>query len=340
MKILSVDDSIIVRSLIKRALSELSIVELVETAASSFVAREKIESQSFDLIISDVNMPEISGIEFLESLIADNIKTPVVFFSSMSVDSIESSLKALNLGALDIVPKPEGIPEKEIFKYIQDKISPYFSLEKPTAKTVKTEIKIEADIVERISAVGIGASTGGPRAIEQFLKQITDLHIPMFISVHMPDQFIIQFAQRLNKECSFEVKVGEEGDIVSSNCCYLSHGGKSLQVERQRLEVVLKYCDRPGPGNIYPGVDPLLESIAEVYDKNALAVVLSGMGEDGLIGSRKIKAEKGTVLVQDESTCSVYGMPKAVFNAGLADGVYPITSLGMKVASLISKRRW
>lgn len=339
MKILSVDDSIIVRSLVKRALTELETVEIIETAASSFVAREKIRAQNFDLIISDVNMPEVSGIEFLESLKADNISTPIIFFSSLSLENIESSLRALNLGALDIIPKPVGIPEQDVLRYIQDKISPFFSLKDKVISHNKQEVKIEASIEECISAVAIGASTGGPRAIEKLLTQITELYIPIFISVHMPDQFIIQFAQRLNKECSFEVKVAEEGDIVS-NCCYLSHGGKSLQVERQRLEVVLRYCDKPGPGNIYPGVDPLLESIAEVYDKNALAVVLSGMGEDGLVGSRKIKAEKGTVLIQDESTCSVYGMPKAIFNAGLADGVYPITSLGMKVASLISKRRW
>lgn len=337
MKILSVDDSIIVRSMVKRALMELDTVSVIETAASGYIAQEKLKEQQFDLILCDVNMPEMTGIEFLESLNQNKIQTPVVFFTSMSVHSIEGALKALNLGALDIIAKPEGIAEDQVLNYIRDKITPFFGLKTQKNSVPAANVLKNAKVRDRVTGIVIGASTGGPKAIEQLLVKLQKIEIPIFVSVHMPDQFITQFAERLNKVVNFNVKVASDNELVCGGYCYLSHGGKSLYLERRGLQVYTMYSNIPGPGSIFPSVNELFCSASAVYDKNLIAVILSGMGEDGLQGAKAVKHEKGTVLIQDKKSCSVFGMPGAVYESGLADGIYTIESFGEALFHLTQK---
>jgi two-component system chemotaxis response regulator CheB len=173
----------------------------------------------------------------------------------------------------------------------------------------------------------VGASTGGPAALEVFIKELDVLDIPVLISIHMPKQFTESFAKRLSMIGKMPVRVAEDGEVIEAGVCYLARGGDSLEVVKLGAKVLTKYVDVTGPANILPSVDHMFETAANVFKDKLLGVVLTGMGRDGLIGSKEIKKNEGCIFIQDEKSCVVFGMPGSIFENNLEDGCFDINDL-------------
>lgn len=361
MKILTVDDSIIVRKMVRMALEVCEEVSLVDTAPSAYAAREKLAGNTYDLIISDVNMPGESGVDFLKSIQESGDRTPVVFLSSMSEASVKSSLELLNVGALEIIPKPSGNSQGEVLEYLRNKIKPFFKVkqnrrtpQEPALSSSHSSVSENSGIelapkaaISRpqailprkdVDCVVIGGSTGGPAALEKLLSHLEVAHIPYFCAIHMPEQFSQSLADRLNNVCKMQVILAQADMPIERGKVYLAQGGTSLKVYYKDRRLVFGYDQVPGPGEIYPSVDYLFSSVADVYGERALGVMLTGMGKDGLLGSTDLKGKGGNLIAQNKESCAVFGMPGAVFEAGLVDQLADVAGLSDTINRFVNNK--
>jgi two-component system, chemotaxis family, protein-glutamate methylesterase/glutaminase len=341
IRVLVVDDSAFMRSAISRMLSKDSLIEVVGTAKNGQEALEKVESLKPDVVTLDIEMPVMNGIEALK-LIVERHKLPVIMFSALSQEGAEITMEALNLGASDFITKDfsnvqlnistrenelinkvKSVAKKKI-SFLQKRME---SLEKPTSMSTdrKTKHKILA----------IGASTGGPPALQHVLTRLPkDFPVPVVIAQHMPKLFTQSFAQRLNSISQIEVKEAENGEPLKAGTALVAPGDTHVGLKRRGNEVVVEFVNRTD--YIYrPSVDHLMGSVAAIYGAQSLGIILTGMGNDGLAGIKEIKSKSGYIIAQDEETCVVYGMPKAVVNAHMADVVLPIDKISDEIIRVL-----
>ena len=338
MKVLIVDDSIIVRKMVRHALEKIEIIQALDTAASAYAAKEKLATRSYDLIISDVGMPGESGVEFLTNIRKQGLTTPFVFFTGLASGSINESLDILKLGVVDIILKPEDMSYEESLQYLQKEIMPLLRrVNQEDKKTPPRNNKlnnlsaVSADLKD-IECLAIGGSTGSHPPLEELLRGIGgSCHVPVLISIHIPEALSSAFAKRMNTLTKMEVKLAKIGDKVRNGHCYIAEGGKSLVVKQVDGELILDYNTRPGPGLIYPSVDELFISSSEIFKNKLLGIVLSGMGTDGTIGGKILKENKGQIFVQERESCAVFGMPGSIVENHLSDGVYEIKDIIKKL---------
>jgi two-component system chemotaxis response regulator CheB len=344
MRVLIVDDSVVFRSQIKAALEGSALIEVVGTATNGKTALQKLtQTSGVDLITLDMEMPEMSGLETIKEIKKAGFPVKIIVFSSATTRGSEATLDALEAGADDFVAKPggEGATFENASIRIRDELMPKILQFKkmgianttvattPNTSTGIHSIKPEAPKVAKKnldlfipSIIVIGSSTGGPPALEQVLSGMKlPLRIPIVIAQHMPAMFTASLAKRLKTVTGIESAEAVDREPVKPNHIYVAPGNFHLSFQRINGTTCFKIDQSPPRNSVRPSVDTLFESAADHYGSRSMAIVLTGMGEDGMIGSRAIKKAAGGIMIQNKESCVVFGMPGSVFNAGLQDGI-------------------
>jgi two-component system chemotaxis response regulator CheB len=352
IRVLVVDDSAFMRKALSKMLEGDPEIEVVGTARDGFEAVEKIPALDPDLVTLDVEMPRMGGIETLQRIMAE-FPRPVVMVSSLTSEGAEVTLRALELGALDYMPKQidgnlldivhiENALREKVKTLARRRVRPALVRPVPvhpgahpapgTAGTASAEARGPARKLAGARLVVVGASTGGPPALQTFFAGLSPRFPTSVVVVqHMPKAFTGPFARRLSQAGPLEVKEAETGDRLEPGRGFVAPGGSHLVVRREGGGLVLHVTERPADTLHKPSVDVMFRSFAEVVGGGILSVVLTGMGSDGLEGVRALKAKGCHAIAQDAQSCVVYGMPRAIVDAGLADLVLPMDRIASAV---------
>lgn len=349
IRVLLVDDSIVMRQLMSNLLSADPDISVVNTAANGKLALEKLTSCLPDVVILDIEMPELDGLETLKQIKNLYPKLPVIMCSSMTRSSGNATLEALSLGADDYVAKPAGnhtvdesmnklknalIPRIKalVFKINSGQSIPNKNNASPISSNERTH--------SRINIVAIGTSTGGPNALDELIQRIPEnFPVPIVIVQHMPPLFTKLLAERLSAKGKIPVKEAVDGDIVHPGCAWLAPGDFHMKIQKNSNDICVRLTQEPAENSCRPAVDVLFNSVATLYGRHTLGVILTGMGHDGLLGCKSIHHAGGTILAQDEMSSVVWGMPGVVVNAGVADIVKPLNQIGNEIVNLVMSTR-
>ncbi len=336
-----------------------SDIKVIGKARDGLEGVEMVRDLKPDCVTLDIEMPRMNGLEALDIIMREN-PTPVLVVSSISTEGAEVTLEALNKGAADFIAKTQSFVAiditdikmdllnkiRTIVKQNKSRPKGYFdvfqrrkerqsSLDNGTGLT--TDIQLPAGLKEKHYAmVGIGVSTGGPPVIQHILDNLpADFPAGILIAQHMPEAFTKPFADRLNRTCALEVKEAETGDQISKGSVLIGRGGKHLIVKRRGNQNYVELNVNPADLLYHPSADVLFSSAVEAYGARALGVILTGMGHDGVLGLKELHNRNGTIVAQDEDSCVVYGMPKAVVDAGIADVVIPAADVPAVISNLV-----
>jgi len=364
IRVMIVDDAVVVRGLFSRWVEAETDLEVVASLRTGREAVNQIERADPDVVVLDVDMPELDGIAALPLLLAKKRDLIVIMASTLTRRNAEISLRALSLGATDYIPKPTANHEiAASSSFRRDLIEKIRQLglrakrlrlgsppaapvgAKPTAQAKpRTAAHEPAPIVLRPMPATpprvllIGSSTGGPQALNAIIAQIAGVleHAPVLITQHMPATFTAILAEHLARIANCPVREAREGEEINAGTIYLAPGGKHMTVARRDGIAVIAIDDGALVNFCKPAVDPLFASAAEVWGPNVLALVLTGMGSDGLNGAKAIVAAGGNIVAQDEATSVVWGMPGQVASAGICSAVLPLPEIAPKLSKLFA----
>ena len=352
IRVLIVDDAVVVRQILSGLLAADPDIEVVGTAANGRIAMAKIPQTNPDLVTLDVEMPEMDGLQTLAEIRKISPRLPVIMFSTLTERGAAVTIDALSAGASDYVTKPANVGSVgTAISRIRDELIPKIkALVGRAAPAVKPATPKPAPARPippagsgpiafggRIEALAIGVSTGGPNALSALLPQLpANLGVPVFIVQHMPPMFTRFLADRLASQSKLKVVEGSDGLPVSSGQVYIAPGDFHLTVERRATGLFLATNKAMPENSCRPAVDALFRSVAKTYGPRTLAVVLTGMGSDGLRGCEVIREAGGRVFAQDQATSVVWGMPGFVANAGLAEKVLPLDRIAPEIIRTIS----
>jgi two-component system chemotaxis response regulator CheB len=329
VRVLVVDDSAIVRKLISEALSSDPGIEVAGTAPDPIIARDKIRTLKPDVVTLDIEMPRMDGLSFLRELM-DTEPLPVVIISSLAQRGCAAALKAMELGAVEVLAKPSGpYSVGELRTSLADKIraAAQARLRSRLPKTYPPVAAPRPATGTRHSLVAIGASTGGTEAIRHVLEVLPANIPPVLIVQHIPPVFSAAFAARLNQAAPFEVKEAEDGDAVTPGRVLIAPGDRHMVLRRRPAGLSVQIMDGPRVCYQRPSVDVMFQSVAEASAARTIGVLLTGMGADGAAGLLRIKESGGVTIAQDESSCVVYGMPREAVRRGAASHVLPLSEI-------------
>lgn len=341
MRVLIVDDSVVFRSQIKAALDGVAQIEVAGVANNGKIALQKLSQSSIDLITLDMEMPEMSGLETIKEIVKNKYKVKIIVFSSHTTSGSKSALEALAAGAHDFVAKPSGdeMSYENAAAKIKQELVPKILQFIPTKNNVVKE-KVGSDELQKSSyqkrdidtfypsAIVIGSSTGGPPALEKVLQGLSKpLRIPILIAQHMPPMFTATLGKRLTEITGILADEAKHREVLKPNRIYIAPGNYHLSLYKQDDAVHLGLDQSPQRNSVRPAVDVLFESAANLFANKVCGIVLTGMGEDGLLGAKSIKDKGGGILIQDKESCVVFGMPGSIFNAGAYDFVGPLEKL-------------
>lgn len=344
IRVLVVDDSLLMRRVISDTINNDPALEVIDKAKNGQEALEKIFNLKPDVVTLDVNLPVIDGITVLEKIMQKQ-PTRVIMISAYTREGTTATMKALELGAVDFVAKPSGEVSLDIYKLKDEIISKIKLAAKiDLDRFLSTITSSEAYQLPRIKLfpaikklVVIGASTGGPKAVLDVMQALpAGLPAAFLIVQHMPKGFTLSFAERISWQSKIKTKEAEDGDIVLADKAYVAPAGYHMLLEKQEDRLKVRLNQDALVNYVRPSVDVTLNSAVKLFGKNVISVILSGMGKDGLEGCRKIKEKGGVVIAQDEETSVVWGMPKAVSDAGLADIVLPVAEIAGQIVNEIS----
>ena len=341
IKVLIVDDSALIRGVMKEIINSQPDMEVVGVAPDPLVARELIKQTNPDVLTLDVEMPKMDGLEFLEKLMRLR-PMPVVMVSSLTERGSEITLRALELGAVDFVTKPKISIQSGMLEYTaliaekiriasQAKIRPRALPQGTPAQVGGALSPLRNPLMSSEKLIIIGASTGGTEAIKEFLIQLPSDCPGILITQHMPEGFTRSFANRLDKLCKISVKEAEGGERVLPGHAYLAPGHSHLTLVRSGANYMTKLDQGPPVNRHRPSVDVLFQSAAISAGKNAVGVILTGMGRDGAAGMLEMKKVGAYNLAQDEASCVVFGMPREAIAIGATDEVAPLHELPGRV---------
>jgi two-component system chemotaxis response regulator CheB len=350
LRVAVVDDSALYRRMILNVLGKIPGIDVVGTATHGSEAVELVTRTRPDVITLDVEMPGMDGIEVLRRLKVLGLPTRSIMVSSLTAAGAPATVAALMEGAFDFILKPAGVDSQAsrtvILQELAEKIravreSMDAVLPAPTQPSAARPVPpprpsppplAPPQASGRFDAIVIGTSTGGPQALRAVVPLLAaGLPVPVFVVQHIPPQFTTSLAERLDALSPMRVVVADDQMVVEPGCVYVAVGNRHLGVARRGEEVVCALDDGPRRRGCRPAVDHLLETAAVVYGRKLLVALLTGMGCDGLDGCRAVKAAGGIVLAQSAETCVVYGMPKAIQEAGLADEVVPLDRVAQRL---------
>jgi two-component system chemotaxis response regulator CheB len=346
IKVLIVDDSALIRGVMKEIINSQSDMEVVGAAPDPLVARELIKQTNPDVLTLDVEMPKMDGLDFLEKLMRLR-PMPVVMVSSLTERGSDITMRALELGAVDFVTKPKMSIESGMLEYadlIAEKIRIAARANiKPRARAQGqaggTQLAaVRNTFVSSEKLIIIGASTGGTEAIKDFLMQLPPDCPGILMTQHMPEGFTRSFADRLDKLCRISVKEAEGGERVLPGHAYLAPGHSHLSLVRSGANYMTRIDQGPPVNRHRPSVDVLFNSAAANAGKNAVGVILTGMGKDGAMGMLEMKKSGAYNLAQDESSCVVFGMPKEAIAIGATHEVAPLNELPKRVMDFFASQ--
>jgi two-component system chemotaxis response regulator CheB len=350
IRILVVDDSVVFRRLVSDELARDPELEVAGTAANGRIALAKLGQLSPDLVILDMAMPEMDGLETLKELRKTYARLPVIMFSSLTERGAQVTLDALALGATDYFTKPADAGGLDgSLRVIREQMVPMIKAicARSRPKTVTWAAKpgavtaAKAPIVTgAIRVLAIGASTGGPNALSEiFTKLPADFPVPIVIVQHMPPMFTRLLAERLSAQSPIRVQEGASGCLLKPGEAWIAPGDYHMIVVRDGLQYRLLVHQDPPENSCRPAVDVLLRSVAQSFGADSLTAILTGMGQDGLRGCEALRAAGGQVLAQDEATSVVWGMPGYVAGAGLAERVLPLSLIGTEIVQRVRAQK-
>jgi len=373
--VLVCDDSALMRNLISRIVDGADGLTVVGKAMNGKFALQKIPLLKPDLILLDIEMPEMNGIEFLKERRRQGIKVPVVILSSLARRGAQITMEALNLGASDFIMKPSGSISEDIHvvgDQIVETVRAYGSqyrrqtgnvplmpdspvsapaVPRPAAPApmLLREIRDkripefppsrprhERQLPSGIDLLAIGISTGGPNALRKvFAAMDRDLPVPLVVVQHMPAGFTQEFARSLDRISGLEIKEAEEGDLLSPGRVLITPGNRHIRVEKRRLSGIVHLSDDEPVNGHRPSADVLFKSAAAEYGNRVLAVIMTGMGRDGAREIGTIHRMGGVTLAQDEESCIVYGMPKVAVDHGYIDHIVKLQDMADTISRLV-----
>jgi two-component system chemotaxis response regulator CheB len=382
--VLIVDDSPFMRLTLQKILSQDSGIKVLDVARDGREGILKLQSLRPQVVTMDVEMPVMDGLQALEEIMRWQ-PTPIIILSAVTTEGAQATLKALDLGAFDVVAKPSGSPGADLMALSRDLVEKVKAAacvnparlgrkgsNQPSSSASGTVGAVVAQtvvtkVVSQISAVGtslgqslrvsspgkmgllpkhaveivaIGTSTGGPSALQAVLPNLpANFPVPVLVAQHMPPGFTGPLAQRLNGLCPLNVKEGIHGEGLRAGTVYVAPAGKQLQVQRKSGQLTLHIGDEaPIPTLYHPSVDVMFLSLAKEVGKGTLGVVMTGMGNDGTKGMKELKALEGFAIAEAEETCVVYGMPRSLVDAGLADRIVPLGEIGRAIVECVMRR--
>jgi two-component system, chemotaxis family, protein-glutamate methylesterase/glutaminase len=354
VRVLVVDDSAVVRGLITRTLDEAPGITVVGSAANGQLGLNELKRKEVDVVVLDIEMPVMDGLTALSHITADYPATRVIMASTLTLRNAEISLKAMNLGAADYVPKPEsGLGSAEEFKReLIEKVKALggFRARKRSGTTRGAGVDAPAEAAAAMPAITsnfkllahelrpkpckptvllIGSSTGGPPALQSVFAALKG-HVqqPILLTQHMPATFTRLLAEQLTRVGGRPCTEAVDGEVIKPGHCYVAPGGWHMVVDTEAAHPILRLNQEPPENFCRPAVDPLFRTAAKVYGAGVLAVILTGMGHDGARGCETIHQNGGRFIAQDEATSAVWGMPGAAAATGLAHEVLPIDEIG------------
>jgi two-component system, chemotaxis family, protein-glutamate methylesterase/glutaminase len=346
IRVLIVDDSALMRQILTELLSQDPGIEVVGTAPDPYIAREKIKALNPDVLTLDVEMPRMDGLTFLEKLMAGH-PMPVVMVSSLTETGCQTTMRALELGAVDFFTKPkidlrDGMDEqsRDLIAKVKgaacakvrrlarrgDGASPASSSPPVSASGVPTAMLKTTDTI-----IAIGASTGGTEAIRELLQDLPPNTPPIVITQHMPEKFTRTFADRLDSLCRISVKEAEDGDSVLPGHALIAPGSYHMTLVRSGARYSVRLNQEPPVNRHRPSVDVMFRSVARHAGANSVGVILTGMGGDGAAGLFEMKQAGAYTIAQDEDSCVVFGMPKEAIKLGGVDKVLPLSQIPSSV---------
>jgi two-component system chemotaxis response regulator CheB len=365
-----VDDSVVIRGLISRWISAEPDMAVAATLRTGLDAVNQIERIDPDVAVLDIEMPDLDGISALPQLLAKKRNLIIIMASTLTRRNAEISFKALSLGASDYIPKPESTREQaaaetfhhDLIQKIRSlgakvrrtapaHVSPALApgLERARELTVRPQPAPVAQLQlmhrpfssQSPRALVIGSSTGGPQALMTLVAEIGPVidRFPVLITQHMPPTFTTILAEHLARTSRRSAHEAIDGEIVKAGTIYLAPGGRHMRVVRHGAEAVIALDDGPPVNFCKPAVDPLFTSAIDIWQGGVMAVVLTGMGSDGMRGGKDIVAAGGSVIAQDEATSVVWGMPGAAANAGICSAVLPLNQIAPKLVRMFAGDR-
>ncbi len=347
IKVQIVDDSAVVRQVLQAILEQDREIEVISAAADPLFAMTRMAQNWPDVIVLDVEMPRMDGITFLKKIMAEH-PTPVVICSTLTEKGAETTMQALAAGAVGIVAKPKGAVKQSLNESAQELIHAVKAAARANVRNLRASsathpvaAKLSADAILAPSAsamaqtteriVAIGTSTGGTQALEVVLTGLPRVSPGIVIVQHMPEKFTASFAARLNTLCQIEVREARNNDRVIPGLALIAPGGKHMLLKRNGAYYHVEVIDGPPVNRHRPSVDVLFRSVAKFAGKNALGVIMTGMGDDGARGLKEMKDAGAATVAQNEATCVVYGMPKEAVKLGGVDRSIALTDINADI---------
>lgn len=348
IKVLIVDDSAVVRQVLTEKLNQSPEIEVLGSATDPLFAIEKMKQNWPDVIVLDVEMPRMDGITFLKKLMAQR-PTPVIICSTLTEKGAETTMQALAAGAVSIVTKPKMGLKNFLLDASEDlveavKVAAKENIKKIVSSEIHAKVppKLNADAVLPVShramaqtterIVAIGTSTGGTQALEHVLTALPRVSPGIVIVQHMPENFTAAFAARLNALCQIEVKEASSGDRIIAGRALIAPGGKHMLLKRSGAQYHVEIIDGPLVSRHRPSVNVLFRSVAQSAGKNALGIIMTGMGDDGAQGLKEMLDAGANTLGQDEESCVVYGMPKEAMKLGAVKRQVALNNIALEIS--------
>ena len=351
IRVLLVDDSAIIRGLMSRELTNDRNITVAGSAADGIMAIQSAKQLHPDIIVLDIEMPRMDGITALPELLKASPTSKIIMASTLTSRNAAISMQALALGASDYVAKPSSNSADGLKEFYRELITKIYALAPrsalaATSPELKTPVLAPAKSAAKpypvlaagtplnpmgISALAIASSTGGPQALTSLFGQLKGhlKAIPIFITQHMPPTFTTILADHISKAGDRICREAKDGELVTAGCIYLAPGNYHMVVEKNAAGQCILRTNQDAQENFCrPAADPMLRSLSLMYGTHLAAVVLTGMGQDGMEGAKAVNAKGGSVIAQDEASCVVYGMPKAVVENNLCKAVLPLADMG------------
>ncbi len=373
LRVLIVDDTIVYRKIVGDVLSGLPYVEVVGSANNGKIAMNRIASLKPDLITLDIEMPEMNGLEVLAQIQKQAPNVGAIVLSTLTHEGGEMTIKALELGAFDFIPKPQAGSLAENSKAVQSLLLPMLKAfsrrqeikniltgksplkeqketKAPDSNLVlKKPTKASGELVQRMDRiskskrskseiVAIGISTGGPNALAKMMPDIpSNIGVPILIVQHMPPIFTESLAKSLDSKCAIDIREARDGENLMPNTALIAPGGKQMKVAASPdgQNRIIRITNDPPENSCRPSVDYLFRSVSHHYIGRATGVIMTGMGSDGSLGIKLMKRNGSTIIAQNEASCTVFGMPKEPIEAGDADLVTPLENIALEITNTV-----